>query len=114
MAEEREYFIKVGSDFKKVTKEVKETGKEVQKATGDVSTFSDGLDQATGGAITKFRGLITTIKGAAKGFRGLKVAIASTGIGALANMTANLIGKDDCGCGKRRDKLNEMFPYKNK
>jgi hypothetical protein len=83
MAEEREYFIKVGSDFKKVTKEVKETGKEVQKATGDVSTFSDGLDQATGGAITKFRGLITSIKGAAKGFRGLKVAIASTGIGAL-------------------------------
>ena len=38
----------------------------------------------------------------------------ATGIGALANMTANLIGKDDCGCGKRRDKLNEMFPYKNK
>ena len=22
-------------------------------------------------------------------------------------------GPEDCGCAKRRDKLNEMFPYKN-
>tara|TARA_R100001594_G_scaffold4587_3_gene15730 strand:- start:19356 stop:19580 length:225 start_codon:yes stop_codon:yes gene_type:complete len=35
-----------------------------------------------------------------------------TGLNTLADMTAKFIGKDDCGCDKRRDKLNEMFPYK--
>ena len=38
----------------------------------------------------------------------------ATGLNTLADMTAKFIGKDDCGCNKRRDKLNEMFPYNNK
>ena len=36
----------------------------------------------------------------------------ATGIGTLTNMAAAFVGKDDCGCAGRRDKLNEMFPYK--
>ena len=35
-----------------------------------------------------------------------------TGLNTLADMTAKFVGKEDCGCGKRRDKLNEIFPYK--
>ncbi len=31
----------------------------------------------------------------------------------LATQIAKLAGKDDCGCGKRREKLNQLFPYKN-
>ena len=36
----------------------------------------------------------------------------ATGLNSLAQMSANLLGKKDCGCGKRKDKLNKMFPYK--
>ena len=36
----------------------------------------------------------------------------ATGLNTFADMAAKLIGKDDCGCGDRKDKLNEMFPYK--
>ena len=36
----------------------------------------------------------------------------ATGLHSLAQMSANLLGKEDWGCGKRKDKLNKMFPYK--
>ena len=35
-----------------------------------------------------------------------------TGINRLAKATAKVIGKKDCGCGKRKDALNKKFPYK--
>lgn len=35
----------------------------------------------------------------------------ATGIKAAVDATAKAVGKD-CGCKRRRDKLNEMFPYK--
>jgi hypothetical protein len=28
-----------------------------------------------------------------------------------ANKIANAMGKKDCGCKKRQEKLNQMFPY---
>lgn len=28
-----------------------------------------------------------------------------------ANRIANAMGKKDCGCKKRQEKLNQMFPY---
>jgi hypothetical protein len=34
------------------------------------------------------------------------------GIDKLAEEVAQAMGKEDCGCNKRRKKLNEMFPYK--
>ena len=50
--------------------------------------------------------------------RGLGDSIArftrSTGISNLAQMGARALGKKDCGCNKRKEKLNKMFPYKNK
>lgn len=30
----------------------------------------------------------------------------------LADKTAKAMGKEDCGCGKRQEKLNKTFPYK--
>tara|TARA_S200000501_G_C20224676_1_gene483023 strand:+ start:50 stop:211 length:162 start_codon:yes stop_codon:yes gene_type:complete len=38
----------------------------------------------------------------------------ATGIKSFAQMTARAMGKKDCGCSKRKEKLNKMFPYKNK
>jgi len=37
-----------------------------------------------------------------------------TGIKSLAQMGAKAVGKKDCGCNKRKEKLNKAFPYKNK
>ena len=34
------------------------------------------------------------------------------GIDKVAESVAHAMGKEDCGCNKRRQKLNEMFPYK--
>ena len=34
------------------------------------------------------------------------------GLDKLAKKIANIFGKEDCGCTRRRDKLNEIFPYK--
>jgi len=29
----------------------------------------------------------------------------------LAEKIANKLGKEDCGCSKRQEKLNKIFPY---
>jgi hypothetical protein len=32
----------------------------------------------------------------------------------LAAVIAEALGEEDCGCTRRQEKLNELFPYKNK
>jgi len=48
--------------------------------------------------------------------RGLGDTIAkithATGLDKVAEKIAQVAGKEDCGCSKRRETLNEMFPYK--
>lgn len=34
------------------------------------------------------------------------------GIDKLVEATTKAVGKSDCGCKKRQQKLNDMFPYK--
>jgi hypothetical protein len=36
------------------------------------------------------------------------------GIDILANKIAKLFGKEDCGCDRRRRKLNNIVPYNKK
>lgn len=36
------------------------------------------------------------------------------GIDKLAEKIAKLFGKEDCGCSRRREKLNKIVPYKKK
>ena len=38
----------------------------------------------------------------------------ATGIKSFAQMTTRAIGKEDCGCKKRKDWLNQRFSYKIK
>jgi hypothetical protein len=49
--------------------------------------------------------------------RGLGDTIAkvtkTTGIKSIVEKTAKAVGKD-CGCAKRQDTLNRMFPYSKK
>ena len=35
-----------------------------------------------------------------------------TGLKSLAHLAAKAAGADDCGCNKRKEALNKMFPYK--
>jgi hypothetical protein len=35
-----------------------------------------------------------------------------TGIKSVVNKVTKAAGIDDCGCGKRRDTLNRIIPYK--
>lgn len=37
---------------------------------------------------------------------------AATGIDKLVEEVAQAMGKEDCGCNKRRRRLNDLFPYK--
>lgn len=36
----------------------------------------------------------------------------ATGLDVVADKVAKAMGQEDCGCNKRREKLNELFPYK--
>ena len=38
----------------------------------------------------------------------------ATGLDKLAKKLSKLAGQEDCGCNRRRDQLNEIFPYDNK
>ena len=35
-----------------------------------------------------------------------------TGLDRVAEGVANAMGKEDCGCERRREKLNKLVPYK--
>jgi hypothetical protein len=37
----------------------------------------------------------------------------AVGLDKVAESVAHAMGKEDCGCNKRRNKLNELFPYKS-
>lgn len=38
----------------------------------------------------------------------------ATGLDIVADKVAKAMGQEDCGCNRRREKLNELFPYKTK
>lgn len=37
-----------------------------------------------------------------------------TGLDKIADTVAKAVGQEDCGCNRRREELNKMFPYKAK
>lgn len=67
-----------------LNKSIKNTSDETKKVGDSTKELSSKLDGLTGGAISKFGAFKNSISGVAQGFNGLKVAIISSGIGALA------------------------------
>lgn len=43
----------------------------------------------------------------------IEVITEATGIKAVAEKVADLVGADDCGCAARAEKLNKIFPRRN-
>ena len=80
------------ASLKGVNSEIKET----QQVSGELT---GSLDKMTGGAITKFTAFKGTLKGVTGGFKSLRVAILSTGIGALivavGALTASFTGSEE-------------------
>lgn len=44
----------------------------------------------------------------------IKKITKATKIDYIAKSIAKVFGKEDCGCEERANKLNQIFPYKNK
>ena len=82
--------INLNIDSKKATKGLKDlekgidgVNKEVQETSKSTQAMSGTLDKATGGAVSKFTAFKGAIGSVTTGFKSLRVAIISTGIGAL-------------------------------
>ena len=74
------------NELKKVKKsivDVNEASVKTKKSNEELSEGIGALDRATGGAITKFGSFKGSLKGITSGFKTLRLAIISTGIGAL-------------------------------
>ena len=90
--------IVIKTDTKSSQKEVKElekavegVNKEVKETTGSTEAMGGALDNVTGGAITKFKAFTGTLKGVTSGFKTMRLAIISTGLGALVVIIGSLI-----------------------
>ena len=68
---------------KKGVKEVEKLNKELNNTNKELGGATDALNNFTGGAVTKIKGFKGAVGSLAKGFKSLRVAIISTGIGAL-------------------------------
>ena len=86
-----EKIIKVKIDTGDAVKSVDKLDKSIDNSAKSTSELSSVLDKTTGGAISKFKGLGATLGGVAKGFKTLRMAIISTGIGALVIAVTSLV-----------------------
>jgi hypothetical protein len=86
--------LNVTANTKDAQKEIKQVTKEVQETNKATTELTSAFDQATGGFISKGKGAIATVQNLGKGFLGaganatkmgnlIKIALTSTGIGAL-------------------------------
>jgi len=93
-------------DSKKATKGLKDVeesidgvNKEIKQTSGNTSEMTSQLDKFSGGAVSGFKGVIGVLKGVTTGFKSMRVAIISTGIGALivgiAALTAAFKGSEE-------------------
>tara|TARA_R100001369_G_C3311669_1_gene167434 strand:+ start:66 stop:2030 length:1965 start_codon:yes stop_codon:yes gene_type:complete len=80
------YILNFEANTTKAVKSVDKLDKSLVKTTKDSGNLNgavSGLDGATGGLITKFKGLGVGLKGITSGFKTMRLAVISTGIGAL-------------------------------
>jgi hypothetical protein len=90
--------INLNVDSKKATKGLKDlekgvdsVNKEVKETTASTEAIGGTLDKVTGGAVTKFTNFQKTLKGVTGGFKTMRLAIISTGLGALVVIIGSLI-----------------------
>jgi actin-related protein len=79
----QEVILNVRANTKEAEASLKGVNSEIKNTQQVSGELSGSLDKMTGGAITKFNAFKGTLKGVTGGFKSLRVAIISTGIGAL-------------------------------
>lgn len=89
MAIKKEIDIVVNAD--EANKSLEDVNKNLDQGTESTEQMTGALDKMTGGAISGFKGMLKGITTAIRGFKSLKVAIVSTGIGALLIAVGSLI-----------------------
>ena len=65
--------------------------KKVTESNGIFGALSSKIDSMTGGAITQFKGMVGGIRGMVKGLKTFKIALISTGIGAIVVVIGTLV-----------------------
>jgi hypothetical protein len=95
----QEVILNVKANTKEAEASLKGVNSEIKNTQQVSGELSGSLDKMTGGAITKFTAFKGTIKGVTGGFKSLRVAILSTGIGALilavTALTAAFTGSEE-------------------
>tara|TARA_R100001460_G_scaffold553_4_gene2710 strand:- start:287 stop:2128 length:1842 start_codon:yes stop_codon:yes gene_type:complete len=74
---------KAQKEVENLEKAVEGVNEEVKETSASTEAMGGVLDSVTGGAVSKFKGLKKGLKGVITSFKTLRVAIISTGIGAL-------------------------------
>lgn len=96
MAKVIELDIKVKSkdaekNINNVEQGISDVNKELKQTSNATQEMGGTLDKVTGGAITKFRAFKGSLTSITKGFKTLRLAVISTGIGALVIAVTSLI-----------------------
>jgi hypothetical protein len=78
-------------NVKTLNKNIEGTEKQTEATKKATDGLLGSLDRMTGGAITAFRGIVSGAKNGVMAMRSLKVAIISTGIGALVVLVGTLV-----------------------
>jgi hypothetical protein len=80
-------------------KSIDGVNKEIKQTSGNTSEMTSQLDKFSGGAVSGFKSVIGVLKGVTTGFKSMRIAIISTGIGALiigiASLTAAFKGSEE-------------------
>lgn len=82
---------KAQRNVKNLNKEIKTTNKEVKDTGQSMQGITGIADKFTGGAISKFKNLKGSIGGVTAGFKTMRLALISTGIGALVVLIGSLV-----------------------
>ena len=95
----QEVVINVKANTKEAETSLKGVNSEIKNTQQVSGELTGSLDKMTGGAITKFTAFKGTLKGVTGGFKSLRVAVLSTGIGALilavSALTAAFTGSEE-------------------
>ena len=87
----KEVYLKAKMDTKDAEKKTKDLNEGIKETKGSMEGVTDAADKFTGGMVSSMRGAISSVKSAIKGFKSLRMAVMSTGIGAIVIAVVALV-----------------------
>ena len=87
----KEVYLKAKMDTKEAEKKVEDLNDDINETKGSMDGVTDAADKFTGGMVSGMKSALSAVKSAAKGFKSLRMAVASTGIGAIVIAVVALI-----------------------